>query len=75
LLMTSATTTGSPQLNSFGPNMSLAQDLLVQGERDAVLEFFARCRSFWKMGQKKLDEWTATVKGGGTPEFGANLLY
>ena len=27
------------------------------------------------MGQKKLDEWTAIVKGGGIPEFGANLLY
>ena len=29
LLMASATTTGSPQLNSFGPNMSLAKDLLA----------------------------------------------
>jgi len=75
LLMASATTAGSPQLNSFGPNMSLANDLLIQGERDTVLDFFARCRSFWKMGQKKLDEWTAIVKGGGIPEFGANLLY
>jgi hypothetical protein len=75
LLMASATTTGSPQLNSFGPNMSLAKDLLAQGGRDTVLEFFARCGAFWKMGGAKLDEWTATVKGGGTPEFGANLFY
>jgi hypothetical protein len=75
LLITSSTTIGSPQLNSFGPNMSLAKDLLAQGERDTVLEFFARCRAFWKMGGAKLDEWTAMVKGGGIPEFGANLFY
>jgi hypothetical protein len=75
LLMSSGSTPGSPQLNSFGPNMSLAKDLLAVGERDTVLEFFTRCRAFWSLGQKKLDEWTATVRGGGTPEFGANLLY
>ena len=75
LLMNSASTPGSPQLNSFGPNMSLAKDLLIQGERDTVLEFFSRCRAFWKMGATRLDNWTAVVKGGGTPDFGANLLY
>jgi hypothetical protein len=74
-LLASAQTSGSPQLNSFGPNMSLAKDLLTAGERDTVLEFFTLCRSFWKFQPNKLDEWTATVKGGGIPEFGANLKY
>jgi len=74
-LLASAQTPGSPQLNSFGPNMSLAKDLLTAGERDTVLEFFTACRSFWKMDQGKLDAWTAIVKGGGIPDFGANLLY
>ncbi len=73
-LLTSAQTPGSPQLNSFGPTMSLAKDLLAAGERDMVLEFFTLCRNFWKFHPNKVDEWTATVKGGGTPEFGANLL-
>lgn len=68
-------TPGSPQLNSFGPNMSLARDLLSAGERDAVLEFFTACRSFWKMGPAKLDDWTALVKSGRIPDFGANLQY
>ena len=40
---------GSPQLNSFGPIMSLAEELLEQGEPDTVLEFFAECRKFWKL--------------------------
>jgi hypothetical protein len=74
-LMASAQTPGSPQLNSFGPNMSLANDLLARGDRDSVLEFFSACRKFWKLHPAKLDSWTATVKGGGIPEFGANLLY
>lgn len=74
-LLASAQTPGSPQLNSFGPNMSLAKDLLNLGERDTVLEFFSLCRSFWKSPLAKLDDWTAMVKGGGIPEFGANLLY
>jgi hypothetical protein len=74
-LPASAQTPGSPTLNSFGPNVSLAKDLLTEGERDTVLQFFTLCRSFWKMDRGKLDAWTATVKGGGTPDFGANLVY
>jgi hypothetical protein len=68
-------TTGSPQLNSFGPNMSLAKDLLEKGERDIVLQYFVLCRQFWKMDYGKLSQWTEQVKQGGTPDFGANLVY
>jgi len=74
-LLAAAATPGSPQLDSFGPNMSLAKDLLTQGERDVVLQFFTRCTGFWKMGATRLENWTAAVKGGGIPDFGPNLLY
>jgi hypothetical protein len=74
-LLAAGGTKGSPQLNSFGPNMSLAKDLLEAGERETVLEYFTLCRSFWKMGTQKLDDWSAAVKGGGMPDFGANLVY
>ena len=66
---------GSPQMNSFGPNMSLARDLLEKGEREEVLQYFELCRKFWKMGQEQLDQWTKDVKAGKTPDFGANLVY
>jgi len=66
---------GSPQMNSFGPNMTLAKDLLEKGERDAVLEHFELCRKFWKMDRGRLDQWSQDVKAGKTPDFGANLVY
>ena len=66
---------GSPQLNSFGPNMSLAKDLLEAGETRAVLAYFERCRAFWKMGGSQLDRWAADVRNGKIPNFGANLRY
>ena len=74
-LMASGHTPGSPQLDSFGPNMSLAKDLLAVGETDEVLKFFELCRVFWKQHLATLDEWAAVIKRGGTPNFGPNLVY
>ena len=66
---------GSPQMDSFGPNMSLAKDLLEKGEMDVVLQYFELCRKFWKMENGKLDQWSREVKAGNVPDFGANLVY
>ena len=66
---------GSPQMDSFGPNVSLAKDLLEKGERDTVLQYFELCRKFWTMDDGKLDEWSKAVKAGEVPDFGANLVY
>lgn len=66
---------GSPQMDSFGPNMSLAKDLLEKGERDVVLKYFDLCRKFWETHKEYLDQWTKDVKGGKVPDFGANLVY
>ncbi len=68
-------TPGSPQLNSFGPNMTLARDLLQRGETEAVLDYFAQCGKFWKMGKNQLDAWTKEAKAGKVPNFGGNLSY
>jgi hypothetical protein len=50
-LLDAGKTSGSPVLNSFGPNVTLAKELLEKGERDAVLEDIAR-RSIVTLGQK-----------------------
>ncbi len=74
-LLAAGASTGSPVLDSFGPNMSLAKDLLDKGEKDTVLQYFDLCRKFWKDDNGQLDKWTADVKAGRTPDFGANLVY
>ena len=74
-LLAAGRTPGSPQLNSFGPNMVLAKRLIELGERDVVLTYFDLCRQFWKMDFGKLTEWKESVRNGGTPDFGANLYY
>ena len=74
-LLAAGKTPGSPQLISFGPNMSLANDLLIAGERDTVLDFIDECSKFWKMDGGKLSEWKNTIKSGGTPNFAPNLGY
>jgi len=74
-LLNAGSTKGSPQLNSFGPNVSLAKDLLEKGRADTVLQYFALCRNFWKLHLAKLDQWSDTVRGGGIPNFGPNLVY
>ena len=74
-LVNAGNTPGSPQLNSFGPNMALARELLEKGEKDVVLKYFALCSKFWKRGKNRLDEWSVVVEEGRVPNFGANLLY
>ena len=72
-LLASGRTPGSPQLNSFGPNMSLAKSLLIVGERRAVISYFEVCRTFWP--RKELSTWRREVEAGRIPDFGANLVY
>ena len=76
-LTAAGNTPGSPQLNSFGPNMALAKALLEIGEREAVLEYFRLCSKFWNSdrAKEKLDKWGALAAAGRIPDFRANLDY
>lgn len=73
-LLAAGETPGSPQLNTFGPNMSLALALLERGKRDPVLDYLAKCGKFWEK-HDRLAQWTKTIESGGMPDFGANLRY
>jgi hypothetical protein len=74
-LLAAGKTPGSPQLNSFGPDMTLALEFLARGEKDVVLEYFDLCEKFWDRRFSKLDEWRKEIRAGNTLEFGANLRY
>jgi hypothetical protein len=74
-LLAAGASPGSPQLDTFGPNMSLAKDLLEHKETDTVVEYFRLCGKFWEMGTDRLRQWTILAKAGEMPDFGANLVY
>src|ERR1700719_3714085 len=71
-LLASGKTPGSPQLDSFGPNMTLAKELLAKGESDSVLQYLDLCKNFWEGERQQLDDWRDAIRGGKTPDFGAN---
>ncbi len=74
-LLKAGETPGSPNLDTFGPNMLLAKELLERGEDEVVLRYFEMCAEFWDMGQEELSEWTQIASEGAIPDFGANLVY
>jgi uncharacterized protein len=67
-LLDSARHRGSPQLNSFGPSIDLASELLARGERETVLQYLDLCAAFWKDVEGRLPRWKAAIRAGGTPE-------
>ncbi len=78
-LILASKTPGSPQLNSFGPNMLLAQELLqlrAPGAQGAVLQYIENCEIFWQKDlQSNLAVWKKGIKNGWVPSFGGNLDY
>ena len=74
-LLASANTPGSPQLNTFGPNMKLASELLKRGRKDVVLQYLDKCKCFWEMGLDNIGYWSYQINKGEQPNFGGNLRY
>lgn len=69
---------GSPQMDTFGPNLSLARDLLMSGApgaQDALLAHFDDIEKFWRMDSGALRVWREDVRAGREPNFGAALLH
>ena len=72
-LLASGKTVGDPVLKSFGPNMSLALELLKHGDaqsRQVVLEFLDEVKLFWPT--PSIDKWAAEISAGETPTFRAD---
>lgn len=70
-------TPGSPQLDTFGPNMALAKDLLEKGEKEAVLKYFDACAKFWgsEFSKPEIDSWKKSISENKIPDFGSHLIY
>ena len=65
---------GGGTLSSFGPNMTLAKELLEKGNKEPVLQYLELCRKFWAFS-KRMDPWIVEIRRGQVPNFGANLTY
>ena len=74
-LIESGDVEGSPQLSTFGPNMSLARELLRKNQKDTVLIYLDKCKRFWEMGHEHIDYWYAQIQNNQIPDFGPNLYY
>ena len=68
-LLKAGATSGSPVLNSFGPELALAKDLLAKGERETVIQYLEMCRRFWTKTDEQLSDWIAEIRAGGTPDL------
>ena len=66
LLLKAGASPRSQRINMFGPNMSLAVELLKLKERKTVIEYLEACKKFWK--EKKINEWIKDIKAGEIPE-------
>ncbi len=66
-LLKSGKTTGSPQLDSFGPKFNLANKLLKKGKEQAVIEFLNACSKYWK--KELCQKWIKEIKAGKTPKL------
>jgi tetratricopeptide (TPR) repeat protein len=70
-LVLAGETTGSPQLNSFGPEMKLAEELFAVGEIESVVAYLEACKKFWSSDCEcgALDRGIAQIRSGEIPNF------
>ena len=75
---------GSPTLDTFGPELDLADALLQRGKRGVVTSYLLSIKRFWHDDEGNIDRWVAQIDKGETPKLerfamappglGANLL-
>jgi len=68
-LLLSADTPGSPQLDSFGPDIELAQWLIDDGRAGVVRDYLTRCKRFWQLHDEQLKTWIAKIESGESPRL------
>jgi hypothetical protein len=81
-LLAAGKTSGEwPSLCTYGPNLSLALEVLRHGDtqsRRVVLEFIGEISKWWLVANPPFDEWSNQIRAGEPPDFqrvGNNLYY
>ena len=60
---------GSPQLDTFGPDLELANELLKMGERKPVVQYLTSISRFWEMDNGCVKRWLSEIESGDTPKL------
>lgn len=80
-LLAAGKTPGSPQLDSFGPRMILARELVLRGEYPVVLQYLDMIAKFWANEKKSrfaqltyqhqllLNRWKVEIAAGRIPTY------
>lgn len=68
-LLEAAKSKGSPQLDTFGPKLELAQELLIIEERDVVLSYLKSISKFWEMDDGCINRWIEKIDNNETPKL------
>jgi hypothetical protein len=68
-LIKAGKSTGSPQLNTFGPELDLADALLKTGEIEAVKTYLKGIKRFWEMDNGQVSVWLSAIEKGETPDL------
>jgi len=68
-LLAAAKTPGSPQLDSFGPDLTLASEMAAHGEKDSVIAFLGSISKFWDGHDAEIKEWQEDIRQGQPPAF------
>lgn len=76
-LLKSSESRGSPQLDTFGPELDLANLLLKEGKTVEVKTYLTNIKKFWEMDNGVVTEWLDQIELGKSPElnrFGQHLI-
>lgn len=66
-LLAAGKSLGSPQLNSFGPELYLADALLKRGASKEVIEYLRGVNRFWKLDHGVVAAWLSEIERGDRP--------
>jgi hypothetical protein len=64
-----AASRSSPAMATYGPDLTLAQDLLRRGQTEPVASYLEGCREAWPIGRDQLDDWISQIRGGNVPDL------
>lgn len=68
-LVKAGKSTGSPQLNTFGPELDLANEILKHGRVEPVRQYLQDIKKFWRMDNGQVAKWLASIEKGDKPEL------